>query len=83
MYSAENLSITKTKPNKTMTELEALQNACDNGLVVREYFTHDKRKTIKMYYATLNGNSISPVLDYENLNHFILGFNKAVKLKTQ
>jgi hypothetical protein len=66
-----------------MTELEALQNACDNGLVVREYFTHDKRKTIKMYYATLNGNSISPVLDYENLNHFILGFNKAVKLKTQ
>ena len=66
-----------------MTELEALQNACDNGISVREYFTQDKRKTIKMYYATLNGTSISPVLDYENLNHFILGFNKAVKLKAQ
>jgi len=62
-----------------MNHLEPLQNAADsNGLKVHEDLTQDKRKKIPKFFVSLNGISISPVLDYENMNHFILGFNKAV-----
>lgn len=64
-----------------MNELESLQNAATPlGLEVHEKWTHDKRRKVKRFYLTLNGNSISPVLDYSNLNHFILGFWKASNL---
>jgi hypothetical protein len=64
-----------------MNELESLQNAATNlGLKVHEKWTHDKRRKVKRFYLTLNGSSISPVLDYSNLNHFILGFWKASNL---
>lgn len=63
-------------------ELEALKNAINNikGMDIYEKQYDDKRKTTKMYFLNLNGNSISPVLDYENMNHFILGFSAALKL---
>ncbi len=61
-----------------MKEIEALQNAGNNvGLVIHEKFQEDKRRTVNKYFATLDGISISPVLDYENLNYFILGYIKA------
>ena len=61
-----------------MNELESLQNAATPlGLEVHEEWTHRK---VKRFYLTLNGSSISPVLDYSNLNHFILGFNKGRNL---
>lgn len=64
-----------------MNELESLQNAATNvGLKVHEKLTHDKRRKAKCFYLTLNGSSISPVLDYSNLNHFILGFKKGRNL---
>lgn len=67
-----------------MTELESLQNAIISGnlqnLMVYERPFEDKRKTNKKYYLTLNGATISPTIDYDNMNHFILGFSKAVKL---
>lgn len=57
-----------------MTELTALQNAADNiGATVHEKYQEDKRKTLKKYFLTTDGTSISPVLDYEQLNCFILG----------
>ena len=60
------------------TELQALQNAGNNvGLVIHEKYQEDKRRTVNKYFATLDGISISPVLDYENLNYFILGYIKA------
>ena len=63
-----------------MNELEALQNAADKcGLVIHEWHHLDRRKKIKHYYATRNGISISPSLDYEQLNHFLLGYIKATK----
>jgi hypothetical protein len=65
-------------------EIQALQNHCDSipldGLKVYEKYHEDKRKTVKMFFLVLNGTSISPVLDYENMNHFILGFSKGLKL---
>ena len=64
-----------------MNELESLQNAATPlGLEVHEKWTHDKRRTVKLFFLTLNGSSISPVLDYSNLNCFILGFNKGRNL---
>jgi hypothetical protein len=67
-----------------MTELQALQNAISSLPKVQVYEKQfeDKRKTTKKYYLTFNGGTISPVLDYENLNHFILGFSKAKNLFT-
>jgi len=67
-----------------MQELQALQNASNSvklpGLEVKEKFTDDKRRTVRYFFLTLNGNSISPVLDYDNMNHFILGFIKAERI---
>ena len=60
--------------------LKSLQIAAENaGLTVYEYFNEDKRKTVQKYFVRHHGVSVSPVLDYENLNHFILGWIKAKK----
>jgi hypothetical protein len=58
------------------TELQALQNFGDIlGLKIHEKYSEDKRKTIKKYFASLEGVSVSPVLDYEQLNCFMIGWN--------
>jgi hypothetical protein len=63
-----------------ITELEALQNAANlSGLTIHEKPFEDKRKTAKKYFAQRGTNTVSPVLDYENLNHFLLGWNNALK----
>lgn len=67
------------------TELESLTNAANSNktitFTVHEYFIDDKRKTVKHYYLNaFNKGTISPKLDYENMNHFILGFNNACKI---
>ena len=62
------------------TELESLQNAAnDLGLIIYEYIIQDKRVKTKMYFAQLGKETVSPVLNYENLNHFLLGWHKALK----
>lgn len=67
-----------------MNELEALQNHVNNirfeGLTINEKVRQDKRVGRK-YYLTIGQYSISPCLDYDQMNHFLLGFNKALKLK--
>ena len=68
-----------------MTEFEALQNAVNsigNSLIsLHEKNSEDKRKTIKKYFLShSDAGTISPCLDYEQMNHFILGFAKACKL---
>lgn len=68
-------------------ELQALQNAVIStdfpGLNVFEKPFEDGRKTIKKYFLNINNQTISPVLDYENMNHFILGFSKAKSILTR
>jgi hypothetical protein len=64
-----------------MTEIQALQNFGDNlNIEIREMMAGDKRKTIKKYIAISNGASISPQLDYEQMNHFLLGYSRALKI---
>lgn len=67
-------------------ELTALQNAADSmnldRMEVKEKYFDDKRKTGKKYYLTHNSTSISPVLDYSAMNHFILGMIRAKELIT-
>lgn len=67
-----------------MNELQALKNAVESantiGLSVNEWLTNDKRKTAKRYFLQLGPTSISPVLDYEQMNCFLLGFIKAKNL---
>jgi len=59
-------------------EIFCLQNAAnDLNLVIVEKHNQDKRRSVKKYFATKNGDSVSPVLDYENLNSFLLGWRKA------
>ena len=70
-----------------ITEIEALQNAANScnieALKVNTKYFEDKRKSIQKYFLTINGVSISPILDYEQMNHFILGFSKAMKFNLE
>lgn len=62
------------------TELESLQNAAnDLNLTVHEKFTNDKRRTVKTYFANKGNETVSPVLDYDQLNHFLLGWHECKK----
>ena len=63
-----------------MTELEALQNAANgSGLFIHEWISQDKRKTIKQFFAQKKHETVSPILDYEQMNIFLLGWNKSFK----
>lgn len=63
-----------------LTELQALQNAADDlGLTVHKKYINDKRKTIGLYFANKGNETVSPVLDYEQLNCFLLGWRKCLK----
>jgi len=47
------------------TEIQSLQNAANLiGLTIHEKFNEDKRKTAKMYFATKNGTTVSPTLNF-------------------
>lgn len=67
-----------------MNELTALENATKSipvfGIKVHEKQQQDKRKTVNRFFVTIHGTTISPVLDYQQMNHFLLGFSRAVKL---
>ena len=69
---------------KKEAELEALTNMANNihvhGLTISEKYFEDKRKKVAMYFLKLGNCTLSPVLDYDNMNHFMLGFLKAKKL---
>ena len=67
------------------TELDSLQNAANyfEGYSIIEYNQNDKRKTVKKYLLVSKGQTISPPLDFENLNHFILGMIKASQVNPQ
>lgn len=59
-------------------QLEALNNAAKTiGGVVHEKVFEDRRKTSKYYFLTINNVTQSPVLNYENMNHFLLGWIKS------
>jgi hypothetical protein len=61
-------------------ELEALQNATmDLGLIVHiNHFDYCRKKP--KFYVQLGIESISPVLDYDKMNHFLLGYRRAIEI---
>jgi hypothetical protein len=66
-------------------EIEYLQNAINSieltGLSVHEKLTQDKRKSVKQYFVNLeNKGTISPTLNYTDMNHFLNGFHRAKKI---
>jgi hypothetical protein len=66
------------------TKLESLQNAVQStnveGLQVEPIQPRDKRKKAELFLLSLNRTCLSPVLDYDKMNHFLLGFSKALKI---
>jgi len=69
---------------ESITEIEALQNSANTlELTIYEKPQDDKRKTIKKYFAVKNGDkngeSVSPILDYEQMNYFLLGWRRCLK----
>lgn len=63
----------------TITEIQALQNAAISlGLTIYEKFQEDKRRTVGRYYAQNGDSTVSPVLDYGEMNHFLLGWRRAL-----
>jgi hypothetical protein len=69
---------------ETNTEIQYLQNAADDlGLVVHEKAIDDRRKKVKRYFANKGNETVSPVLDYEQLNHFLAGWRRKSETKRQ
>jgi hypothetical protein len=59
-------------------EVEALNNfASKFGMVVNVFYQEDRRRK-STYFLTLGGTSISPQLDYNGINNFLLGWNSCV-----
>lgn len=68
---------------EAISELQALQNSADwLNIIVKEWHTQDKRKTYKKYFLVNDGVTISPVLDYDQLNHFLLGMHRMKEILT-
>jgi hypothetical protein len=67
---------------KEEQQLQSLQNATSKieGLEVYLRCQPDKRKRIPKFNCTYNGASCSPVLDYNDMQHYLLGFNRALIL---
>lgn len=65
---------------KSFNELESLQNAADDlGLVIHRKQCEDKRKKVPMYFAQHGDETVSPVLSYQEMNHFLLGWRAGLK----
>ena len=66
---------------KNNVEFESLNNFAQTlGLTLHYYSFEDKRKNAK-YHLSLNGTSVSPVLNYIGLNCFMNGWLHCMKTK--
>ena len=69
---------------ETITQLEALNNALQyfgfKNVILHEKQYSDKRKKVSKFFLQDGAETISPVLDYNEMNHFILGMIKMQNL---
>ena len=66
---------------ESQKEFEALQNFAKSlNLKVNQKINYDKRIKKNYYFLSYNGESISPVLDYGNLNSFMIGYENCKKI---
>ena len=71
---------------ETTTQLEALNNALSyfglKNIILHEKQYSDKRKKVSKFFLQDKKKTISPVLDYNEMNCFISGIKKKKKLTT-
>lgn len=72
---------------KSLEQLQALQNMANSAnsritVHLRPYYD-DNRRTVPKFYANIGNVTISPTLDYSNLNHFLLGYSSAAKINAK
>lgn len=68
---------------ESLTELQALQNATNGlNLTVHVKGFEDKRKSPK-YFAQIGNETVSPCLNYDKMNAFLLGFRRAMELQAR
>ena len=69
---------------ETNTKLEALNNLMSyfglKNVILHEKQYSDKRKKVSKFFLQDGAETISPVLDYNEMNHFILGMGAMQKL---
>ena len=69
---------------ETITQLEALNNALSyfgfKNVILHEKQYSDKRKKVSKFFLQQGAKTISPVLDYNEMNHFILGMGAVKEL---
>ena len=69
---------------ETSTQLEALNNALDyfgfKNINLHEKQYSDKRKKVSKFFLQQGAETISPVLDYENMNYFIMGMGASKRI---
>ena len=69
---------------ETKTQLEALNNALSyfgfKNVILHEKQYSDKRKKVSKFFLQQGQETISPVLDYNEMNHFILGMGTMQRL---
>lgn len=62
---------------ETSTQLDALNNALSyfglKNINLHEKQYSDKRKRVSKFFLQQGAKTISPVLNYNEMNHFILG----------
>lgn len=56
-----------------------LQNAADSigAKIYQKHFYEDKRKKVPMFFANIGNETISPVLNYNDMNNFLHGWIRA------
>lgn len=68
----------------TENQKQALQNALNNFNIsfnLHVKISEDRRKADRFFLMDhTNRESVSPVLDYNQMNHFILGVSEGIKL---
>ena len=69
---------------ETNTQLEALNNSISyfglKNIILHEKQYSDKRKKVSKFFLQYGAKMISPLLDYNEMNHFILGMVTMQKL---
>ena len=69
---------------ETKTQLEALNNSLIyfglKNIILHEKQYSDKRKKVRKFFLQDRAKTISPALDYNEMNHFILGMGAMQKL---
>ena len=69
---------------ETITQLEALNNALQylglKNINLHEKQYNDKRKKVSKFFLQQGERRISPLLTYNEMNHFILGMGAVKEL---